>query len=104
MSAYIKNLEVETEFVEFKELMELVHDYINKRDISGKLEFDLDYTSEIYTIIGSMGQLHDSGFDLFGAVYEKFAGNKEKSDFGEFFTRRHYTHVFSKLLLQNEKT
>lgn len=103
ISGYIKNLEAETEFIEFKELMELVHVYINKRDNSGKLEFDLEYTSEIYTIIDSMGQLHDSGFDLFGAVYEKFAGNKEKSDFGEFFTRRHYTHVFSKLLLQNEK-
>jgi len=103
ISGYIKNLEAETEFIEFKELMELVHVYINKRDGSGKLEFDIEYTSEIYTIIDSMGQLHDSGFDLFGAVYEKFAGNKEKSDFGEFFTRRHYTHVFSKLLLQNEK-
>ena len=103
LSGYIKNLEAETEFIEFKELMELVHDYINKRDTSGKLEFDLDYTSDIYTIIDSMGRLHDSGFDLFGAVYEKFAGNKEKSDFGEFFTRRHYTHVFAKLLLQNEK-
>lgn len=100
---YIKNLEAETEFIEFKELMELVHDYINKRDNTGKLEFDIDYTIEIYEIIDSMGRLHDSGFDLFGAVYEKFAGNKEKSDFGEYFTRRHYTHVFSKLLLKNER-
>ena len=102
LSAYIKHLEEETEFVEFKELMDLVYNYINHKE-NGKLEFDIDYTIEIYEIIDSMGELHNSGFDLFGAVYEKFAGNKEKSDFGEFFTRRHFTHVFSKLLLKEER-
>ena len=48
-----------------------------------------------------MKPLHGTGFDLFGAVYEMFANAKEKKDFGEYFTRRHYTHIFSKLLLQN---
>ena len=32
-----------------------------------------------------------------------FASAKEKKDFGEYFTRRHYTHILSKLLLENEK-
>ncbi len=49
-----------------------------------------------------MKPLHGTGFDLFGAVYEMFASSKEKKDFGEYFTRRHYTHIFAKLLLQNE--
>jgi type I restriction-modification system DNA methylase subunit len=38
-----------------------------------------------------MRPLYGCGFDLFGAVYEMFANNKEKKDFGEYFTRRHYT-------------
>ena len=50
-----------------------------------------------------MRPLHGTGFDLFGAVYEMFASSKEKRDFGEYFTRRHYTHVFVKLLLRGEQ-
>jgi len=50
-----------------------------------------------------MRPLHGCGFDLFGAVYEMFASNKEKHDFGEYFTRRHYAHILTKLLLQKEK-
>ena len=54
---------------------------------------------EIYNVVDSMRPLHGTGFDLFGAVYEAFANSKEKKDFGEYFTRRHYTHIFAKLLL-----
>lgn len=32
-----------------------------------------------------------------------FANSNEKREFGEFFTRRHYAHIFAKLLLKNEK-
>jgi type I restriction-modification system DNA methylase subunit len=32
-----------------------------------------------------------------------FASSKEKKDFGEYFTKRHYTHIFSKLMLKNEQ-
>lgn len=63
--------------------------------------FDSEKIVVIYSIIDSIGKLHDSGFDLFGSVYERFASNKEKSVFGEFFTRRHYTHIFSKLLFRD---
>ena len=55
---------------------------------------------EIYDVVDSMSPLHGTGFDLFGAVYEAFANSKEKKDFGEYFTRRHYTHIFAKLLLK----
>jgi len=50
-----------------------------------------------------MKPLHGCGFDLFGAVYEMFASPKEKKEFGQYFTRRHYTHVLSKILLRNEQ-
>lgn len=102
LSGYIQRLESETEFKEFKDLMEVVNLKINAKDSNGKFIFKKEDTAEIYEVIESMGKLHNSGFDLFGAVYEMFASNKEKSDFGEYFTRRHYTHVFTKLLLKNE--
>lgn len=55
----------------------------------------------IYPIIDSMRPMHGAGFDLFGAVYENFANSKEKKDFGEYFTRRHYAHVLAELLLRD---
>ena len=62
-----------------------------------------DEVKQIYEIIDTMKPLHKSGFDLFGAVYEMFANSKEKKEFGEYFTRRHYTHIFAKLLLKDEQ-
>lgn len=56
----------------------------------------------IFPIIDSMKPMHGAGFDLFGAVYENFANSKEKKEFGEYFTRRHYSHVLAELLLRNE--
>jgi type I restriction enzyme M protein len=50
-----------------------------------------------------MRPLHGAGFDLFGAVYEMFASSKEKKEFGEYFTRRHYAHLLAKLLLRDEQ-
>lgn len=95
LNIYIKRLEKDTEFHEFKELMEIVRTKIE--DISN------EEVRDIFNIIESLKTLHGCGFDLFGAVYEMFASNKEKGDFGEYFTRRHYTHIFSKLLLSDEK-
>ena len=100
--AYISNLEQETSFGEFKNLMDIVKNLINgingEKPLISKKDVKL-----IYETIDGMKPLHGTGFDLFGAVYEKFANAKEKKDFGEYFTRRHYTHIFSKLLLQDEK-
>lgn len=102
LSQYIKRVESETEFNEFKDLMEIVRELIT--GVSGKSPLvDKEDVQRIYEVIDSMRPLHGCGFDLFGAVYEMFASSKEKKDFGEYYTKRHYTHIFSKLLLWNEK-
>jgi type I restriction-modification system DNA methylase subunit len=98
LCAYITRLEADTNFNEFKNLMELVKSFISNKQL-----IDADTVKKIYDIINSMRPLHGTGFDLFGAVYEMFASSKEKKDFGEYFTRRHYTHIFSKLLLLDEE-
>lgn len=103
LSSYIKRLERETDFTEFKDLMETVRISISGEKEKAPLVDEID-VKQIYESIDSMGILHGTGFDLFGAVYEMFASSKEKKDFGEYFTRRHYTHIFSKLLLKNEKS
>lgn len=101
LSAYISRLERETDFKEFKDLIEAVR--ISITGSSGKDPLiSADDVKLIYEIVDSMKPLHNSGFDLFGAVYEMFANSNEKKEFGEFFTRRHYTHIFSKLLLSGE--
>ncbi len=103
LAEYIKRLERESDFTEFLDLMETVRKVISGD--SGKPPIiNAEDVKQIYDAINSMGALHGTGFDLFGAVYEMFASSKEKKDFGEYFTRRHYTHIFSKLLLKNEKS
>lgn len=101
LSGYISRLEEETTFKEFKNVMEVVRVAI-AGDGKNKPLIPVDDVKQIYEIIDSMKPLHGTGFDLFGAVYEMFASSKEKKDFGEYFTRRHYTHIFAKLLLENE--
>ena len=101
LSGYISRLEQETTFKEFINVMEVVKTAISG-DGKEKPLVDFKDVEQIYRIIDSMKPLHGTGFDLFGAVYEKFASTKEKKDFGEYFTRRHYAHVFSKLLLKDE--
>lgn len=101
LSAYISRLETEDlKFNEFKNLMETVRLSITSGD--KKPLVSKKQVSEIYSVIDSMRPLHGTGFDLFGAVYEMFASSKEKKEFGEYFTRRHYAHAFAKLLLFNE--
>ena len=102
LSGYIKRLEDETSFNEFKNVMEVVRIAIDG-DGKNKPLVDVEEVKQIYEIIDSMKPLHGTGFDLFGAVYEMFASSKEKKDFGEYFTRRHYAHIFSKLLLEDEE-
>ena len=95
LKGYIDDiLNNEEEFKPFQDLIAKVKSYINKITES--------QVRQIYDVINSMKPLHGCGFDLFGAVYENFANKKEKEEFGEFFTRRHYAHIFAKLLLKNE--
>lgn len=99
---YITRLERETNFKEFKELIETVK--ISISGVAGKNPLIVsEQVAQIYDVVNTMKPLHNSGFDLFGAVYETFANNNEKKEFGEYFTRRHYTHIFSKLLLKDEE-
>ena len=102
LTAYISRLEKEElKFKEFENLMETVRIAIAGE--GGKKPLvDIENTLEIYNVIHSMKPLHGTGFDLFGAVYEMFASSKEKKEFGEYFTRRHYAHIFSKILLKDE--
>lgn len=102
LNAYISNLERETTFKEFKNLMEVVRSLISGVD-DEKPIINKENVRAIYEVIDNMKPLHGTGFDLFGAVYEMFASSKEKKDFGEYFTRRHYAHIFSKLLLKDEQ-
>ena len=47
---------------------------------------------------------HGANFDLFGAIYEEFASQTKKKEFGEFYTRRHITGIIARILLRNETT
>ncbi len=102
LSRYIERLEQESQFGEFVDLMEKVHIAIAGKGTTKSL-VSHDEVKQIYELIDSMKPLHGCGFDLFGAVYEMFASSKEKKEFGQYFTRRHYTHVLSKILLRNEQ-
>jgi len=102
LQQYIRRLETETGFSEFRNLMEIVLSALTQND-SGKILVSAQNVRLIYNTINSMKPLHGTGFDLFGAVYESFASTKEKKEFGEYFTRRHYAHIFSKLLFRNEE-
>lgn len=99
LCGYIDELtDEDSEFKEFSGPVEVVKNHISGSNPLVKPSL----LREIYDVIDSMRPLHGTGFDLFGAVYEAFANTKEKKDFGEYFTRRHYTHIFAKLLL-NER-
>ncbi|MHB8602009.1 MAG: HsdM family class I SAM-dependent methyltransferase [Nitrosotalea sp.] len=102
LSQYIQRLEKESQFGEFVDLMEKV-----RITITGKMKekplVAKDEVKQIYEVINSMKPLHGCGFDLFGAVYEMFASGKEKKEFGEYFTRRHYAYILAKLLLLDEQ-
>ncbi len=102
IDGYIRRLAKETGFSEFKDLIQAVRIGIIGEDDKPPLVSKQD-VALIYGVIDSMRPLHGAGFDLFGAVYEMFASSKEKKEFGEYFTRRHYAHLLAKLLLRDER-
>ncbi len=97
---YINWLSQESQFSEFHNLMMIVKIAIEGEGTESPI-ISPEYVKQIYDIINSMKSLHGKGFDLFGAVYEMLGSSKEKKDFGEYFTRRHYTYILSKLLLKD---
>lgn len=70
---------------------EIEFDFINKITSfeEPKIDDDIDKVIQIYQIINKLPQLHSLNIDLFGETYEVLANKKTKSEFGEFFTRRH---------------
>ena len=102
VGAYIRRLTKGTDFKEFRNLVEALSVAIIGENGRQPLVPQEEVRS-IYGIVNSMRPLHGAGFDLFGAVYEMFASSKEKKEFGEYFTRRHYAHLLAKLLLKDER-
>lgn len=62
-----------------------------------------DHYVAIYKELNSYHFHGGAKFDLFGTIYEEFATQSKKKEFGEFYTRRHITNTVAKLLLRNEK-
>ena len=99
LSAYVHRLAADTDFQEFQHLT----DTLTRLILGPNALVSDDDVRRIYNVINTMRPLHGTGFDLFGAVYEMFASAKEKKEFGEYFTRRHYAHILAKLLLGDER-
>ncbi len=74
-----------------------------KHLIDFPLKLKNEHFKKIYKELNKY-HLHGAGFDLFGAIYEEFASQTKKKEFGEFYTRRHITGIVAKLLLRNEQT
>ena len=62
-----------------------------------------EHYKQIYNEINKF-HFHGCSFDVFGAIYEEFASQTKKKEFGEFYTRRHITGIVARLLLRNEIT
>ncbi len=61
-----------------------------------------DHYKKIFCELNKIYHFHGANFDIFGAIYEEFATQTKKKDFGEFYTRRHITNMATNLLLRNE--
>jgi type I restriction-modification system DNA methylase subunit len=61
-----------------------------------------EHFKRIYEELDINYHFHGANFDLFGAIYEEFASQTKKKEFGEFYTRRHITSMATGLLLRNE--
>jgi type I restriction-modification system DNA methylase subunit len=78
--------------------------YSDFRELVG---FSSKLKNEHYKLIHeelSKFHFHGCNFDVFGAIYEEFASQTKKKEFGEFYTRRHITGIVARLLLRNEVT
>ena len=102
LSDHITWLEQESQFGEFHNLMDKVKNNIQGSGTESPIVEEKN-VKKIYNIINTMKPLHGTAFDLFGSIYEMFADSKEKKEFGEYFTRRHYAYILCKLLLETEE-
>ncbi|RDW20091.1 hypothetical protein CWR48_05040 [Oceanobacillus arenosus] len=76
-------------------------DFKNLVNFPAKLKHN--HYSEIYKELNSYHFHGGAKFDLFGTIYEEYATQSKKKEFGEFYTRRHITNMIAKLLLRNER-
>jgi len=60
-----------------------------------------EHYSQIYNELSGFA-FHGCNFDVFGSIYEEFASQTKKKEFGEFYTRRHITGIVARFLLRNE--
>ncbi len=77
------------------------------KDFKDLLSFPTKLKNEHFKkIYRELGDFHFGGcnFDLFGSIYEEFASQTKKKEFGEFYTRRHIAGFVAKALLRNEIT
>lgn len=85
----------------FKDKTSPYYDFKDLVNFSIKLNDD--HYKQIYKEISDF-QFHGCNFDVFGSVYEEFASQEKKREFGEFYTRRHITGMAARFLLRNETT
>ena len=71
------------------------------RDLKMAPELKAEHCVRIHTELNGF-QFSGCNFDLYGAVYESFADNKKKREFGQYYTRRHITRALSELVLRHE--
>ena len=79
------------EYKDFKDLVKFKDDKLKD-----------EHFKKIYKELDNY-HFHGANFDLFGAIYEEFASQIKKKEFGEFYTRPHITGVIARLRLLNEK-
>ncbi len=97
--------------VEFEKMIQLIwenpnyseniyKDFKNLITIPKKLQNE--HLKKVYIELDSY-HFHGANFDLYGSIYEEFASQAKKKQFGEFYTRRHITGLIARLVLSNEK-
>jgi len=97
---YVGDFEISVEHI-FNSTTSPYRDFKDLVNFSNKLK-DKHY-KQIYDEINRF-HFHGCSFDVFGAIYEEFASQTKKKEFGEFYTRRHVTGFVARLLLRNEVT
>jgi len=85
----------------FNSSTSLYCDFKNLVNFPNKLKDE--HYKQIYNEINKF-HFHGCSFDVFGAIYEEFASQTKKKEFGQFYTRRHITGIVTRLLLRNEIT
>ena len=96
--------------IEFKKMAEMIWDdstYSDNiyQDFKNLIHFPSKLKNQHYRkayLELEQYHFHGADFDLFGAIYEEFASQTKKKEFGEFYTRRHITGMIAKLLLRKE--